>query len=334
MPIKQVCLFPAHPPEFVHRQGYLFPPRFRIDVSDSPDFEVAATIISFEKSSFPNPGNNAITFTGGNRAGRYVRLTALELSNSLSFFRFALAEMQVWSNGTNVALGKSVTASDSFEKDGWSRAALVDGFNSQANIVDWSPWLAALSQRRELSQQLAELEQQSGVALNRLVAAGMWSAAGLVIVAFSGLFFFLWKQRWQRRRELERCRVWHVIGERAADADAGRCHAERDCERRRERECAFERERRGKCERQRDSDVIRFCDNIKLVQRVGERERIALVRGLALKHGLAQRERLQQRERQCAHLGLRPRVAVGHCVRDWDCGAQRRSMPAEQGTLR
>jgi signal transduction histidine kinase len=207
MPIKQVCLFPAHPPEFVHRQGYLFPPRFKIDVSDSPGFEVAATIVSFEKSSFPNPGNNAITFTGGNRAGRYVRLTALELSNSLSFFRFALAEMQVWSNGTNVALGKSVTASDSFEKDGWSRAALVDGFNSQANIVDWSPWLAALSQRRELSQQLAELERQRGFALNGLVAAGMWGAAGLVIVAFLGLLFFLWKQRWQRRRELDALRL-------------------------------------------------------------------------------------------------------------------------------
>ena len=207
MPIKQVCLFPAHPPEFVHRQGYLFPPRFRIDVSDSPGFEVAATIVSFEKSSFPNPGNNAITFTGGNRAGRYVRLTALELSNSLSFFRFALAEMQVWSNSKNVALGKSVTASDSFEKDGWSRAALVDGFASQANIVDRSPWLAALSQRRELSQQLAELERQRGVALNGLVAAGMWGAAGLAIVTFTGLLIFLWKQRWQRRRELDALRL-------------------------------------------------------------------------------------------------------------------------------
>jgi signal transduction histidine kinase len=35
----------------------------------------------------------------------------------------------------------------------------------------------------------------------------MWSAAGLVIVAFSGLFFFLWKQRWQRRRELDALRL-------------------------------------------------------------------------------------------------------------------------------
>ena len=30
----------------------------------------------------------------------------------------------MWSKDKNVALGKSVTASDSFEKDGWSRAAL------------------------------------------------------------------------------------------------------------------------------------------------------------------------------------------------------------------
>jgi signal transduction histidine kinase len=35
----------------------------------------------------------------------------------------------------------------------------------------------------------------------------MWGAAGLAIVAFTGLLFFLWKQRWQRRRELDALRL-------------------------------------------------------------------------------------------------------------------------------
>lgn len=204
--IQEVRLFPAHPPKFAHRQGYLFPPRFKLEVSDSPDFEAARLLASFDKSSVPNPGDNVMAFSGEDRSGRYVRLTALELSNSTAQFRFALAEMQVWSGGENVALGKTVTASDSVEADGWSTAALVDGFNSRANIVDWASWLEGLSQRRELTLQLAELSRRRAVALEGLATAGIRTAVGLAITFLFGVLFIVWKQRWQRRRELDALR--------------------------------------------------------------------------------------------------------------------------------
>jgi len=72
----------------------------------------------------------------------------------------ALAEMQIWSGGKTVAPGSSITASDSTEAEGWSREALVDGYASGAEIVDWPDWLAGLSQRREAQHELAALEAQ------------------------------------------------------------------------------------------------------------------------------------------------------------------------------
>lgn len=62
------------------------------------------------------------------RNARYLRVlvTRLLQENEL-FSSFALGELQVYSAGKNVALGKAVLALDSVESPGWSKAYLVDG---------------------------------------------------------------------------------------------------------------------------------------------------------------------------------------------------------------
>ena len=50
---------------------------------------------------------------------------------TVSSFLFALAEMQVDSDGQNAAFGATVTASDSQEDSRWNRRFLTDGFDGR-----------------------------------------------------------------------------------------------------------------------------------------------------------------------------------------------------------
>jgi hypothetical protein len=65
------------------------------------------------------------------RNARYVRVAASRLWKRRDDFLFALAELEVISDGENVALGRPVTSLDSIEAGRWGRAALVDGFDSR-----------------------------------------------------------------------------------------------------------------------------------------------------------------------------------------------------------
>jgi signal transduction histidine kinase len=212
LPLQEVRLFPAHPPEFAHRPGYGWPSIFKVQAANDPDFSDAVELTGpseDERSGAldnTSPGDNAITVLAHGESARYVRFTALRLFNSNGQFNFALSEMQVWSAGKNVALRQPVSAFDSFEGGGWSKAALVDGFNSQANIVDWSHWVAGLSQRRETQQQLAVLDSRRAVALRHLRREGWWLLAGAAAGGVALFIASLLKQRRQRRQEMEALR--------------------------------------------------------------------------------------------------------------------------------
>ena len=97
-------------------------------------------------------------------------------------------------------------ASDSLEKDGWSRAALLDGFTSTGDIVDWPGWLHGLSQRREVTQRLAALEARQAALVARFKIAA-WSGLGLLGCAALTLLAIAYaRQRRARQHELEALR--------------------------------------------------------------------------------------------------------------------------------
>jgi len=212
MAVDEVRVFPAHPPEFAHRPGFGFPLEWKVEVSNEADFHEAIPLRDFDDDAphgmrlSVSPGDNVATFFGRGDAARYVRFTALQLFNANGQYNFALAEMQVWSGGINVALGRPVTAYDSLESRGWSAAALVDGYNSQFNILDWPGWLAGLSQRREAEQRLAALEVRRTAVIRRLEKVGWWSLAAVVAALLLTLFASMWRQRRMRRAEMEALR--------------------------------------------------------------------------------------------------------------------------------
>ena len=129
-PLDEVILYPPAPSGFEHIKGFGFPVRFRIDASNDPGFRQCQVIADFTHSDYPNPNNESRSFPAKGIRARYVRVTATRLWNrgtGPAPFCFALAELEVLSQGTNVARGAPCRAKDSFEGAGWSLKKLTDG---------------------------------------------------------------------------------------------------------------------------------------------------------------------------------------------------------------
>jgi len=144
--IANVTLLPCYDDFNNIGTGFGFPVRFKIEVSDDPEFQIGVT--QFWKrhdetfmNDFKNPGLSPFT-TGGAKddgiTGRYLRVTATKLAPRKDDFIFALAELQVFDRqGENLAKGKSVTALDSIESPPrWRRANLTDGLVPVAPSTD------------------------------------------------------------------------------------------------------------------------------------------------------------------------------------------------------
>ena len=131
-PIDQVVLHPMRhndPAAGGWIQGYGFPLRFRIEVSEDADLKTGLVLADRTAADSANPGLVPVAFAGGGRSGRYVRLLVTKLWHRGGTLPHVatLAEIQVFSAGTNVALGRPVTASGSYEGQGWAKAHLTDG---------------------------------------------------------------------------------------------------------------------------------------------------------------------------------------------------------------
>lgn len=153
--IDSVLLYPPAPSGFEKVQGFGFPVRFRLDASNDPDFGQSQAIVDQTREDYPNPGNEFRAFAANGIRARYVRVTATRLWNRGSGpepFCFALAEMEVMSKGTNVALGASPRAKDSVEASGWGLKRLTDGERiSAAGVVTADqPGNAAVLMRKEI----------------------------------------------------------------------------------------------------------------------------------------------------------------------------------------
>jgi signal transduction histidine kinase len=201
-PIDEIRFFPAHPPQFAHSHGYGFPVRYQVELREE-DNDEPRILPSPQSGSYDAlPGDNVVTLVGAHRA-RFVRLQVLAPHVSNGAVLLAMAEMQVWSEGKNIATGCDVSSPNSTEQGGWSRAALVDGFASGADIVDWPGWLANLSQRREYLLALSVLEAREAKLQTSYIAAAWWLLGGLLLAVLVASIIVYVRQRKARRLELE-----------------------------------------------------------------------------------------------------------------------------------
>ncbi|WP_243838666.1 ATP-binding protein [Prosthecobacter fusiformis] len=205
-PVEEVRLFPAHPPQFAHSHGYGFPVKYQIELSLSADDSPVIFSAPQSGSYTAVPGDNVVTVITDQTSARFVRLKVLEPHVSNGSVVLAMAEMQVWSGGQNIAMGKPVLASAHTEVDGWSNAALVDGFTSSREIVDWTDWLTGLSRRRETEQGLARLDERQVAIMADLKNLGWWGLGAFFLMLILALLTAYFRQRLARRKEMEELR--------------------------------------------------------------------------------------------------------------------------------
>jgi signal transduction histidine kinase len=197
--IQEVRLIPAHPRDYPDRFGFGFPLRFKIEADDR-------TLFDSTSADFPNPGDTPVAFPTPGLRAQAIRITATSLWERSGDFVFALAELQVFDGGKDIALGASVTHSDDTITSSWSPEGLVDGRSSSSLLLDEVAWLAALSQRRELSRQIAALDAARSAAMLTAQSRAVYLAAISTLIAMAGGFVLLQRSRRSRRQEIESLR--------------------------------------------------------------------------------------------------------------------------------
>lgn len=127
----RIAVFPARPPAGENSPANGFPGKLEFEIDESTDFSTSIEVTEWSEAS-PGAGERLpfLTFEGNRASGRYLRVNVSGFRTDASgakFFR--LGEMVVIENGTNVALGKSVTTSEALQTArAWEPMNLVDGY--------------------------------------------------------------------------------------------------------------------------------------------------------------------------------------------------------------
>ncbi len=163
-PLDELRLVPARLQQYTTRQAYGFPSRLRVEVSSDAEFASPRVLAEWSSQPFINPAFNPVVVPGDGQPARHLRITALELwPRGQDYHLFALAEVQAYSGGVNVARNATVSVSSSQggEPSHWQPAFLTDGLRGSLELIEWPEWLHLLSRRREVLHELA----QTGAAL-------------------------------------------------------------------------------------------------------------------------------------------------------------------------
>lgn len=194
--LDEIRLIPAHPRDYPDRFGFGFPRRFKIEADGQ-------TIFDSTNADFPNPGDTPVAIPTPGLQARNIRITATQLWERSGDFVFAIAELQAFAGGKNLALGSSVTSSDETTTVAWKSEHLVDGLGSSGVLIDEDEWLAGLSKRRELTAELGTLASTQATALGVAQTRAFWLVGVVLLGATSFAVLAVLHSRRVREREME-----------------------------------------------------------------------------------------------------------------------------------
>jgi len=117
-----------------------------------------------------------------------------------------MAEIQAYSGDMNVALGKTVTASDAWEAGGWSIAAAVDGFGSRHRLVEMPEYLELIARRGILESERDSLAERRAAKLRAVDFGLRYGGGALGVAAGCGWGWMLLRQRIMREKAVAQLR--------------------------------------------------------------------------------------------------------------------------------
>ena len=165
VPLTEIRLVAARPIDS-DKDGFGFPLRFTVAVSDDATFAKSDSLADNTLVDFPNPGATTVKIPATGKTARYLRIASpLLYKKANDAYLMAFGEIEVESEGQNVAFGASVTASDSLEAPSWSPKFLTDGFDGRLwlrfpddyDVRDHA--VKAVDEYNGLSKQLAALPE-------------------------------------------------------------------------------------------------------------------------------------------------------------------------------
>lgn len=188
-PVDGVRLLPARRPTSDLPNGFGFPQRLEIAISDDPAPADPAGWTPLAVCEIRNPGHNPVSLSFEPARGRYLRIQATRLWKAFENYPafFALSEVEALSGQQNLALGKPVRSQDGMlnmiAPGGryWSSAALTDGHGPDGRLVPTGEWMGLLDRRLRLETRRHQLDAEAA----RVVAG--WRNTGLVVFALLGL---------------------------------------------------------------------------------------------------------------------------------------------------
>jgi signal transduction histidine kinase len=197
--LDEIRLIPAHPRDYPDRFGFGFPRRFKVEADGQVVFDSTS-------ADFANPGDTPVAFPTPGLQAQVVHITATRLWERSGDFVFALAELQAFDGGKDLALGSVVTSSDETTTGAWKSEHLVDGLSSSGVLIDEAGWLAGLSKRRELMGELGTLASAQAAALSVAQTRTVWLAGLILLGVASFAVVAVLHSRRVREREMETLR--------------------------------------------------------------------------------------------------------------------------------
>jgi signal transduction histidine kinase len=197
--VDEIRISPAHPRDYPDRFGFGFPRRFKVEADGQAIFEST-------NADFPNPGDTPVAIPTPGLQAQMIRITATRLWERSGDFVFALAELQAFAGGRNLALGSAATSSDETTTAAWKSEHLVDGLSSSGVLIDECEWLAGLSKRREITAELGTLASTQAAAVGVAQTRAVWLAGIVFLSVASFAVAAVLHSRRVREREMETLR--------------------------------------------------------------------------------------------------------------------------------
>jgi signal transduction histidine kinase len=183
--VDAVRLLPARRPTSDLPSGFGFPRKLVISLSETGQegsWREAAVM------SLRNPGHNPVLVPAAG-GGRYVKVEATVLWKEFESYPafFALSEIEVLSENSNLALGMAARSSDGMQNliapggRFWTSAALCDGFGPDGRLVSTREWLERLDERLQIETRRHALRTEAADVIS------YWRRAGLAAFALMGL---------------------------------------------------------------------------------------------------------------------------------------------------
>lgn len=205
VPIEEIRIILANDPSAIPDPQVLFPYPITVEVSEYEDMVRAETLGRFSTWEITQNGNNPLIIPGKDGYGRFVRIRVSK--QKAGPMNFSLAELQVFSENQNIALGKPVRGSHPRKKsNAYREEFLVDGFGSRFNLVSYQSWVSDLEKRVDLDHEFEILESDRLKLVDKTFTRSMIASAGSLIGVLGLSLFFVVQSRVRRRKDLENLR--------------------------------------------------------------------------------------------------------------------------------